>query len=1096
MPADDGRTLGNGSQSDSGQHSSRPELCITLLGRFQVAVGDRIIEDRAWRRRKAASLVKLLALAPRHRLHREEILEYLWPGQDPETAGANLRVVLHAARRALQSGDAQGQTFLLAIGDGIVLQPDGEARVDVEAFERAAADARRSGDFASYRVALDRYTGELLPDDRYEDWTVGRRERLHDSYLALLTGFAEILEHGDDLPASIAALERVVATDPTHELAASRLMDAYARTGQRHRALRLFQQLRDALENELDASPDDETRRLYGEILASRGDWRAGGGGQKTPQSAPASNIRAPLTSFIGRQEQLAQARRALTQSRLVTLTGAGGCGKTRLALAVAGTVADALPDGTWFVDLSPIASGDAIARSIAGALQLRLDPALDELAALIAALGSRHMLVVLDNCEHLLEACAHLTEQLLQHCPELRILATSREALHIPGETVLRVPPLELPPETGWSVAKIGASEAIQLFCDRARYVQPDITLNPENAAVIAGICRRLDGLPLAIELAAARVSILSLRQLADRLSDPLGVLATAGRTREPRQQTLRATLDWSFDLLDSAERRLLARLSVFAGGWGLEAAEEVCSGAEVERRDVLALLAQLVDKSLVEARVQGDEARYRLLETVRQYAAERREPVDLEGALERRHASFYLNLAEEAEPGLLGGEQERWLEQLEIDLDNLRAALRWLEQVGEVESQLRIAAALVRMWWIRGYVNEGRHWLGSGLASAPESAGIDPGVRAKALQAAGNLARMQGDANRALEYLEECLTLRRQYGGPPELAHALNYLAAVLGVRGELPRAMELADESLTLFRQLGDSRGCLLALGTLGELTYASGQARRSASYFEEALPLIREIGDTHSLAIALNNLGEALRAQGLLDGASTRFGESLELFRDLGATHGVAYLLANLGDIERSRHKPEQALQHLLEALDLFHELGYRDALLSVIGSLAALEADFGQADRATRLFGAENALREDTGIMLAPDVSAAYDQAIATARASLPASEFHTAWEAGHEMTLDEAIALAGSVKLPQASSGADHPAAIERILTPRELDVARLAARDMTNRQIAETLDLSVRTVDTHIGNILRKLGIASRQEIATWTPNQAERTS
>lgn len=1054
-------------------------LAIRLLGGFQVSVDGRAIDERAWGRRKAAALVKLLALAPRQRLHREAILEHLWPEGDPDTAGANLRVVLHAARRALQTGQKRDLALLQALDDEIALQLDGEPWVDVDAFERAAEIARQSQDIDDYAAALALYGGELLPGDRYEDWTVSRRERLHDSYLNLLTSYAAVLEERADLPAAIAALERVIAADPTHELAATRLMDAYARAGQRHRALKLYQHLRDALERELDAAPDEEAQRVYGQILARRGPPPAER--QESPPSTPPTNIRTPLTRFIGREQQVSETRAALEKARLVTLTGAGGSGKTRLATVVAQSLAGSYPDGAWLVDLSSLGTAEAVPRAVAGTLQLRLDGALDESAAIVAAIGDRELLLVLDNCEHLIDICARLAQALLQDCPRLRVLATSREPLRVAGEVVLRVPTLATPIPGALGLDEIISSEAVQLFCDRARYIRLDFELSADNAEAVATICRRLDGLPLAIELAAARVAMFSLGQLAERLSDPLQILTGGGRTAEPRQQTLRATLDWSFGLLERPEQLLLARLSVFAGGWTLDAAEAICAGDGVERRDVLGLLAGLVDKSLVEAHAGADEARYRLLETVRQYAAERRAEQDPKDTIGQRHADYFLALAEAAERGLLAGEQERWLERLERDLDNLRAALAWSERGGDVARQLRIASAVVRMWWIRGYVIEGRRWLESGLASAAGSAAIEPALRAKALQAAGNLARLQGSAAVAERYLEECLALQRQHGSPRDQAYALNYLAALLRMRDASDRAIELAEESLDLFRQTDDLRGTSLALGTLGELTYAAGDAARSSTYLAEALRYTRQVGDTHSIAITLNNLGEALRAQGLLDEASARFEEGLAIFRELQATHGVAYLLANLGDIARAQGRPQQALDYLLEALKLFDELGYDEALLGVIGSLAALDACYGRPERAAQLFAAEARLRDEIGIALVPTVRADYDQALAAARTRLPEDAFVAAWARGASMTLDELSALAASLDLtPDEPSGA----ALEG-LSQREMDVARLVARGLTNREIAAQLGLAVRTIDTHVGNILRKLRLASRQEIA-----------
>lgn len=1049
-----------------------------------MSVAGREVDPSAWRRRTSRSLVKLLALSPRRRMHRDEIIEHLWPEQDPEAGAANLRVVLHAARQALQppspgQPDGERGAFVQVIEDEIALSPGEQVWVDVEAFERAAARAARTGAVADLRAAVDLYTGELLPEDRYEDWASARRERLRGQHLSLLGRLAAALEAEGDVAGAIDALERVVDSDPTDEAVSRRLMRAYAGSGQRHRALRLFRRLRDALERDLETMPEPETQQVYADILA-------GASGVAEPRHAapseapPRHNVRLPLTTFVGREEELGQARERLGAARLVTLSGAAGAGKTRLALVAGVSLLDDFPDGVWFVDLSPLVSPEPIASTIAGAIGATLDPTQPELPALIEALRPRSTLLIVDNCEHLIDACARVVDHVLRECPGVRVLATSREPLHVAGEMVLRIAALPLPGTESRSLEQVQRYEAVRLFVDRARSLQPGFALTPENAPVVADICRRLDGLPLAIELAAARAPALSLEQLAQRLSDPLRVLTGGSRTAEPRQQTLRATFDWSFDTLDDAEQRLLERLSVFAGEWTLEAAELVCAGDGIDEREVLTLLALLVDKSLLDVRTGDSEARYRLLVTIRQYARERllARGAGEEDALQRRLADYCLQLADAAEAGLLGAGQAAWLERLELELDNVRAALDWCERSGDTERQLRIAASLVRMWWIRGYAREGRHWLEAALDAAGE---IDPRVQAKALQAAGNLARMQGDIERAREHLEACLALQRAHGGESELAHALNYLAALQGLRGDVTRAIELAQEALPLFREIGETRGVSLALGTLGELTYAAGDAAGSSRYLEEALDLNREIGDTHSIAITLNNLGEALRAQGLLDDAARRFEESLTIFRELGATHGVAYLLANLGDIASGQGRDEQALRHYLEALAVFHGLGYQQAALSVVTNLAALDARGGQAERAARLLGAEEALREAAGFTLTPVERAELDASIAAARERLDGAAFERAWQTGRALPLDDAVALAGTVELDAAPVGR-----LAR-LSPRERDIARLAARGLTNQQIASDLGMSVRTAETHVGNVLRKLGLASRRDLSVW---------
>ncbi|HUG15262.1 MAG TPA: tetratricopeptide repeat protein [Thermomicrobiales bacterium] len=1073
----DAAPSGSHGEPDLDQHGLR----IYLLGEFRVAIGDALLPQSVWGRRRARGLLKLLALSPRQRLHREEIIEQLWPEQDPDTAAANLRVTLHAVRQALRAGEGRESPFAQAIDDEIVLQRVGRAWVDADAFEHAAGAALRSGSVADLRAALDLYTGELLPEDRYEDWASALRERLRGLHLSLLSALAGALEGAGDAAGAIDALESVLAADPTDEAAARRLMRAYTASGQRHRALRLFRRLRDALQRDLDVPPEAETQQVYGDILS--GAVSAPPAPSPIPDRAARHNIRLPLTSFVGREEELRRIREQLATTRLLTLRGPAGCGKTRLATAAGHALLDTFADGVWFVNLSPLVSAEPIVSTIAGAMGLTLDASQAELPALVEALRSKQALLIVDNCEHLIEASARVAEALLGECPALRVMTTSREPLRVAGEAVLLVPALPLPVAGAQSLEQARQSDAARLFVDRARSLQPEFELTAETAPLVVDICRRLDGLPLAIELAAARVPLLSLEQLARRLSDPLQVLTGGSRTAERRQQTLRATLDWSFDALDDPEQRLLERLSVFAGEWTLEAAELVCAGDGIAEREVLTLLAQLVDKSLLEARAGGSEARYHLLVTIRQYAAERHAARGDAAAhtLQRRLADYCVQLAEAAGTGLLGAEQGAWLERLELELDNLRAALDWCERTGELERQLRIAASLVRMWWIRGYANEGRRWLEGALRIAEQQPGFDPGVRARALQAAGNLARMQGEIELAQQHLETCLVLQREHGDPSELAHVLNYLAALLGVRGDLPRAIELAQEGLALFRQVGERRGIALTLGTLGEVYYTAGDAPQASQYLEGALALDREIGDTHSIAITLNNLGEALRTQGLLDQAAASFEESLVIFRELEATHGVAYLLANLGDIASGQGQHQTALRHYMEALGIFHLLGYRQAMLGVVANMAALDARQGQAERAARLLGAEDALRAEAGFASTPVERAEIDETVAVIHSRLDQEAFERAWDAGRRMSLEDVVALAGSVELTTS------PALAEPRLSPRERDVALLAARGMTNQQIAEALGITVRTAETHVGNVLRKLGLGSRRDLSAW---------
>jgi predicted ATPase/transcriptional regulator with XRE-family HTH domain len=475
------------------------------------------------------------------------------------------------------------------------------------------------------------------------------------------------------------------------------------------------------------------------------------------------TDLPVPMTSFIGRARELAAVKQRFSSARLLTLTGPGGCGKTRLALQAAAELADKFADGVCFVELAPLGDPRLVPQSVASALGVREEPTRPLPVTLIDTLHRRQLLLVLDNCEHLIAACAELAHILLSACPQLHVLATSREVLGVAGEMAWRVPPLASPdPQRPVPVEHLLQYEAVQLFVERARTVQPTFTVTERNAAAVAQVCHRLDGIPLAIELAAARVKVLTVEQIAARLDDRFRLLTGGSRIALPRQQTLQAAIDWSYDLLSEPERRLWRRLSVFAGGWTLEAAEAVCAGAGLDAAEVLDRLTSLVDKSLVTVDAMAGEARYRLLETIRQYGREKLERSGEAAVIRRQHLEWHVGLAERAEPELTGPDQAVWLEKLEAEHDNLRAALEWsqVEAQGE-QIGLRVAAALWRFWLVHGHLREGRRWLEGMLAGSPEAW---PAVRAKALYGAGALAEDQGDYAAARAFFAESLALRRE--------------------------------------------------------------------------------------------------------------------------------------------------------------------------------------------------------------------------------------------------------------------------------------------------------------------------------------------
>jgi len=800
--------------------------------------------------------------------------------------------------------------------------------------------------------------------------------------------------------------------------------------------------------------------------------------------AAPPNNLPFLLTSFVGREGDVAAVRQRLAASRLLTLVGTGGVGKTRLALEAAAGALDAVPDGAWLVELAALTEPGLVAQAVASLLGVSEQPGRPLLATLSEACRPRAILLVLDTCEHLVGPCAELAGRLLGASPRLRILATSRSPLGIVGETVWDVRPLGVPdPGVVRKVDRLARSEAVRLFVDRAGGILPGFGLTKQNAPAIAQICHRLDGIPLAIELAAAWVRTLAVEQIAARLDDRFRLLTGGSRTAPPRQQTLRGAIAWSHDLLGPAERTLFARLSVFAGGCTLEAIDAVCAGDGVGERGLLPLLARLVDASLVATEERGGQKRYRLLETLRAYGREHLEIGGEAEATSHRHARHYLALAEAAEPALWGPELATWLERLEAEHEDLRAALRWSVGRGEAEIALRLGAALARFWQVRGHLSEGLHWLEGGLAW---TAGVTPATRARALDAAGHLARDRGDHERAVLFYEQTLAHRREMGDEHGIALALNNLGVVAQFWGDYARAGALHEESLGIFRDLGDERGVGLTLLTLGVMAHLRGEIARAAAWCEEALGHFRRLDDRHGVAASLNNLGNLANARGDHAIAEACYAESLDLFRAMGEQREVAACLRNLAGVARDRGDHERATAVCHEGLVLSGEHGDTWGIAAGLGLAARIAAAAGHAERAIRLFGAATTAREEAGREPAVALRGDHEETLAALKTKVGEDRFAASWAAGRAMTASEAVA---SVRAPETPTAPPVPIAVGSpgALTRREREVAALIRRGLTNRQIAEVLFIAERTVDTHVEHILAKLGVRSRSQVASW---------
>jgi len=606
----------------------------------------------------------------------------------------------------------------------------------------------------------------------------------------------------------------------------------------------------------------------------------------------------------------------------------------------------------------------------LATALGVREDAARPLLATLVDHLRSKRVLLLFDNCEHLVGACARVADSLLRGCPELKILPSSREALGLTGEVALRVPPLSLPDSRHVPpIERLAEYEAIRLFVDRAIAVKPDFTLTDDTAAAVVQICRRLDGIPLAIELAAARVRTLSVQQITAHLDERFRLLTGGSRTALPRHQTLRGLIDWSYGLLSEAERELFRRVSVFVGGWTLEASVAVCAGVDVDRYDIVELLGRLVDKSLCLIDGEGSDPRYRLLETIRQYGFEKLAETSEGQVVRARHRDFYLGFAEDAEPRLQGPEQVAWLQRLEADHDNLRAALRWSLDCDETEAALRLGSALSLFWDTHGYVREGREWLDELLAHArerPTSTVTTRRALGKVLDAASRTRARWSEFPQATEFLTQGLAVWRELGDKRGIAEALNNLAVGATQSGDRVRARVLVAESLALFRELSDKRGTAHALNNLAEIVRGDGDLPGARALFEESVPLFEAIEERRGLSHALDNLGGILTAQGDYGPAEALYSRSRRLAEELGDNHAVATALRSLGGVAHHRGDHERARSFYEDSVARFREMGDGFCLAKSLIGYALTSHEMGDHEQARVLGDQGLALLREAG----------------------------------------------------------------------------------------------------------------------------------
>lgn len=913
--------------------------------------------------RKVESLLAYLVLHPEE--HSREKLAALFWGESTDTqARDSLRTALKSLRKQV------GDELLLSDRETVQLNPDFPLWVDAREFEKGVTN--------SPQAALGLYRGDLLLD-LYDDWILAERERYRTRYLESLLRVAEELRLGGQNMQAIEFAQKALSTDATSEEAYRQLMLCYIVGGNRTAALKQYEECVRVLRAELDAEPSAETTALYQEIKGAESDLK--------PTAARLTNVPIPFTSFVGRQREIKEIKDILAQRRLVTLTGAGGSGKTRLGIEVASGLVGEYEDGVWWIELAALTDPGLVPQAVAKALALREVPNQPWSAALASHLHSKQVLLGLDNCEHLIEGCAQLAQILLSGCAKLKILATSREALGFTGEHVWQVPTLSLPDAHQLPLPELMRRyEGIQLFVERAIAVKSDFQLTTRNAFAVGQVCRRLDGIPLAIELAAARVKVLSPEEISVRLDDLFGLLSSGSRAALPRHQTLRATMDWSHGLLSEDERILFRRLSVFLGGFTVDAAEAVCAGRALDQGHVFDLLTHLVDKSLVvvdPSREEWAQTRYLMLETIREYAREMLYGAGESDTIRDNHLQYFSRLAGQAEPMLLT-DQVAWFNRLDAESDNLRAAIEWSmqrsDEGSESQAQLGLLLAGDLTWFLETRARRETSELLRQILSKP-GAQAETLARAKGLNALGHLEWSVGNLEEARSALEEALAMSRKFGDKITTASALAYLGVVASFQGDFAAAPQFLEEGIALSSGLGtlgkNLRGT--ALGFLGDVSMHDGDLTRAQALYEEGITLLREVENKNFLAYPLRRMGYAAFHQGNLAKAESSFVESLSLNQEVG------------------------------------HQL----AMTACVAALAATIGARGERVRAIELFSAvDSSLRAMNYRLFYPD-RIEYQRNLAEVRSNLDEATFNAAWEEGRGMTLESAVDYALEATAPK-----------------------------------------------------------------------------
>jgi predicted ATPase/DNA-binding SARP family transcriptional activator len=985
-------------------------LALSFLGAFQASREGKAVVG--FESNKVRALFIYLAIESDRPHSREELAGFLWPDRPDQVARTNLRQALANLRQTL--GDEAGrEPYLLVTRESVQLNSKAEVYMDVGRFTSLLATAKQHlhrREEACHRCAgwlreaASLYHGDFLEhffvndSSIYEEWVLLTRERLRNLALRAFLRLSIYYERRGGYEDSLHYARRLVELDPWREEAHQQIIRALALSGQRSAALAQYKICRQVLQEEFGVDPSEETQSLYKRIKA---------GANPASFVCQPSHLPIQLTPFLGREAEVDEVSGLIEgpSCRLATIVGLGGIGKTRLALKVAEGQVGAFLDGVIFLPLASLSSWEFLVPAVARAVGLTLKGQQDAREQLLHYLGEKEILLVLDNFEHLLSGGesggAHLVADLLRAAPHLSLLVTSRQRLNLQAEYVFHLEGLPYPPLE--QAAEIESYSAVQLFLRQVRQVRGEISLQGDEARAVAQICRMVEGIPLAIEMAAAEVRSDSCRHIAQELEGGLQALATMMEDIPDRHRSMQAVFDHSWRLLSVQEQGCLQHLSVFRGGALREAAVEV-AGADGE------LLSKLVDKSLLRF---DQSRRYNFHEQFRQYASQRLQEAGLEQEARDDHLAWCLAFTEQADRDLYTADiQKNALERLEGDHDNLRAGLEWAIESRNAEAAARLGGPLSRFWGLRGYLSEGRAWMDKVLALLEANRPGETPEYARVLLGAGALAWRQGDIAPAVARMEASLAISQALGDEAESRRTLRVIATVESSRGNDDRAIALLQECLERDRRLGDQEGMAYDFGSLADSAYFQGNYFQAKDFYEESLAIHRERKDDYSIAVCLNNLGEIARVLGDVQGSAIYIQEAISLFHQLDIKQSLAMAIMNLGELELLLGEVDQAQARFCEALKLQQALNAWGDIACILPDFATLALKAHKIERAARLYAAASSLREAAQISVTADQLAEYQANIEQLRQQLGEMAFKAAWEAGDGMTLEDVVGYA------------------------------------------------------------------------------------